>query len=130
MTDKLSEFESKFAKNRENWTKSDWKLVALTLAFGEEIQPAKRGRPKKAADQAPSLISAEVNYEALAFQVQVHMAQTGSGNIKEAVRDVMRKSAELNKQGKYRVTQKIDTTYAAVRKILAAWRKDSQKAGK
>ncbi len=83
----LTEFENKFGKNRNQWTKAQWRAVAESLA-GQIAVPAKRGRPKKPEGQQLSLDSALVNYQALAWQVQ--QAMTNGGDVPTAVAGLSR----------------------------------------
>ena len=122
----LTKFEKEFGKNRNQWTKAQWRAVAESLA-GQISVPAKRGRPKKQEGQPLPLDSALVNYQALAWQVQEAMTNGDYKQIKQAVKALMNESWEANRvttpgydkrQGI--IDSKLETTYTEVRKILAA----------
>lgn len=125
---KLIDFEKQFARNHKDWTKAQWRSVALTL-LGIPSPVAKRGRPRqlKLAEQKPAL-SAVANYQALAHQVCERMKETGATEIKKTVREIMLESwcANRAKDDDYDkreglVDSKLEAAYTAVRKILRHW---------
>jgi hypothetical protein len=126
--DRLTEFEKQFAKNRKDWTKAQWKSVAMTLS-GVPTLVAPRGRPKQlcSGEQKPAL-SASANYQALASQVSQRMKQTGNTKIKETVREIMTESLKSNRdevkgydKRESLVEKHLNTAYTAVRKLLRQW---------
>lgn len=128
--DKLTDFEQAFRTNRDRWTKAQWRAAALSMAFGEPVLPAERGRPKKAMEKAPAANSAVANYQALAHEVQIRMTESGVTNIKKTVCTLMRESWLANRANvtgydkrEGIVDSRLEAAYTAVRKILASQRK-------
>jgi len=128
--DKLTDFEQAFRTNRNQWTKAQWRAAALSMASGENVVPAERGRPKKAMKQVPAANSAVANYQALAHEVQLRMTESGATKMKETVRTLMRESWLSNRTNvtgydkrEGIVDSQLEATYTAVRKILASQRK-------
>jgi len=128
--DGLTMFEQEFRRNRNQWTKAQWRAVACSLASNQLVAPTKRGRPKKAADENPAAISAVANYQALAHEVQQRMSESGSSKIKETVRTLMTESWRSNRENvagydkkEGLIESRLEAAYAAVRKILASQKK-------
>lgn len=83
----------------------------------------KRGRPPSAT----SLASAQVNYEALAWQVR-YCIEEGFRNgvkitIKDAIQGEMRYAKRRDCQHDGLMDARFDTAYIEVRKILKRWKK-------
>jgi hypothetical protein len=142
--DKLAEYEQRFSKPRDRWTKAQWREVAETLAA--PAAPAKRGRPRKPEGQQKPVWSATANYQALAHEVVERMARDGSKNIRKTVERVMQESRQHNEihakedygdlydpskpafkvMRESRIKDMLETTYSAVRKEIARWKKKAE----
>ncbi|MEM5315552.1 hypothetical protein [Paraburkholderia sp. JHI869] len=151
----LDEFAERFGRPQSNWTREQWKQVAIELASrldSTNRAPAKRGRPRHDDDAAfvrgksdNVTVTAKANYAALAWQVEQRMDQADADRrpltMKEAVREELveairrHNGAEVDRRGKRsgeiresRADDMVKTAYTEVRKLLKKWREEPESA--
>lgn len=134
--DKLSGFEDKFGRPRSEWTKSQWREAAETLAGLAPIKN-KVGRPPKGAT------SVQMNYQALAHQVRQEKEKDATNGVRSTTKSIvnrlMTESWQHNQDHvkedygdlydsakpafkdmrQHRIANMLETTYTEVRKLLA-----------